>query len=179
MKNFHQNLLIILALSLCGLCIFQWYGQTQQRNEINQLNQAAYQKSEIIRDLTNSVAVMQHQIAEMDGRIGELKDTVKTNDQTIVSQKRELNRLEAEGEALTNEISDYKKAVDTLEARLKDAYDGVKKQNQAIAELTAQRDEFVKKYNDSVTDRNGIVKKYNELADQIEKLQPGGAKPGK
>ena len=131
------------------------------------------------RDLTNSVATMQHQITQMDGRIGELKDTVKTTTRPFWAEKRELNKLEAEGEGLTNQISEYKKAVDTLEARLKDAYDGVKKQNEAITELTAQRDEFVKKYNDSVTDRNQVVKKYNELADQIEKLQPGGAKPGK
>ena len=28
MKNFQQNLLIVLALGLCGLCVYQWYGQT-------------------------------------------------------------------------------------------------------------------------------------------------------
>jgi len=179
MKNFQQNLLIVLALSLCGLCVFQWYGQTRQRNEIGQLNQIANDKSETIRDLTNSVAAMQHQISQMDGRITELKDTVKTNNETILEQKRALNKLEAEGEALTNQIAEYKKALDTVEGRLKDAYDGIKKQNDAIAELTAQRDEYVKKYNDTVTDRNEIVKKYNELAARIEKQQPGGAKPDK
>ena len=39
--------------------------------------------------------------------------------------------------------------------------------------LVAQRDEFVKKYNDEVQDRNNVVAKYNDLARQMEKLQAG------
>ena len=33
MKNFQQNLLILLALRLCGLCAWQWYAQTVQRDD--------------------------------------------------------------------------------------------------------------------------------------------------
>ena len=44
MKTFQQNLLIIVALSLCGLCLYQWYGQTLQRNEIQKLEQTVYDK---------------------------------------------------------------------------------------------------------------------------------------
>ena len=32
-----------------------------------------------------------------------------------------------------------------------------------------QRDEFVKKYNDSVKDRNDVVTKYNDLVKQLQK----------
>ena len=75
---------------------------------------------------------------------------------------------------MTNEITQYKQAVDSLESKLKEAYDGINRQNTAITNLIAQRDDFVKKYNDEVNDRNGIVAKYNELAKQVEKLQSGG-----
>jgi uncharacterized coiled-coil DUF342 family protein len=61
-----------------------------------------------------------------------------------------------------------------LEARLKEAYDGISKQNETFKELVAQRDELVNKYNNSVKERNDIVEKYNQL---VEKLQPAGAKP--
>jgi uncharacterized coiled-coil DUF342 family protein len=54
---------------------------------------------------------------------------------------------------------------------LKEAYEGIARQNESLTNLVAQRDEFVKKFNDSVNDRNDIVAKYNELAAQIEKLQ--------
>ena len=96
---------------------------------------------------------------------------IKTNDELVVSQKREINRLQIVSEGLTNEIGEYKKAVDTLEAKLKESYDGIKKQNEAIKELAAQRDDFVKKFNDSVKDRNEVVAKYNGLVDQVNKQQ--------
>jgi chromosome segregation ATPase len=174
MKNFQQHLLVVLALGLCVLCVYQWYEQTLQRRGIESLSRVVYDKSVLIRDYTNSIATMNHQIAEMDAHLTELKETAKTNEQVILSQRRELNRLEATSEALTNGITQYKQAVDSLTAKLKDAYDGVKKQDDAIKELVAQRDEFVKKYNDEVKDRNDIVAKYNELVKQVEKLQGSG-----
>jgi uncharacterized coiled-coil DUF342 family protein len=176
MKSFQQNLLIVLALGLCGLCVYQWYGQTSQRLQIEKLNQTVYEKASAIQGYTNSIHAMDGQIAQMDARLSELKATAKTNDQLVLSQKREIARLLSAGEGLTNEIAEYKKGVATLEAKLKDAYDGIKKQNEAIKELVAQRDEFIAKFNDSVKDRNGVVAKYNELVDKVTKQQNGAAK---
>ena len=176
MKSFHQNLLIALALGLCGLCIYQWYGQTVQRTQIEKLNQAVYDKASAIQGYTNSIHAMDGQIAQMDARLAELKAQVKTNEQAALSDKREINRLLATGGGLTNEIAQYKKGVATVEAKLKEAYDGIKKQNEAIKELVAQRDEFISKYNDSVKDRNSVVAKYNDLVEKVNKQQNGTAK---
>jgi len=176
MKTLQQNLLIILALSLCGLCVYQWYGQTLQRNQIQRLNQMVYEQAAAIQGYTNSMKTMDRQIAQMDARISELKAAATTNEQQVIAQRRQIVNLQAASEGLTNQIAQYKKGGETLEGRLKEAYDGIKKQNESLQELAAQRDEFVKKYNDSVKERNEIVAKYNELATQVEKLQ-GGAKP--
>jgi chromosome segregation ATPase len=176
MKNFHQNLLIVLALCLCALCAWQWYGETVERNQMDELKQTANKNLALIQDYTNSIQMMQLEIEQMDGHITELKNTVKTNDDTILQQKRDLNQSEAQNDELTNEIVQYKQSVDTLEAKLKDAYDGLQKQNDAIKELAAQRDEFVKKYNDLVIDRNNVVSNYNALAAQFAKLQSSGGK---
>jgi len=114
---------------------------------------------------------MDRQIAQMDARITDLKGTVKTNEETVLAQRREINKLQISNESLTNQIVEYKKAVDTLETKLKDAYDGIKKQNEAIKELVARRDELIQKYNDSVKDRNDVVSKYNDLVQQVEKAR--------
>jgi chromosome segregation ATPase len=176
MKNFQQNLLITLALGLCGLCVYQWYGQTAQRTQIQKLNQAVYDKAVAIRDYTNSIHAMDGQIAQMDARLTELKEQLKTNEQAALSQRREITRLLSTSDGLTNEVAEYKKGVVTLEAKLKEAYDGIKKQNDAIKELVAQRDEFISKYNDSVKDRNSVVAKYNDLVEKVNQLQNGTAK---
>ncbi len=174
MKQLQQNLLIALAICLCGLCAYQWYYQTLQRTQMGSLNQLIYEKSVAIRDDTNSIVTLNHQVAEMDARLTELRGTAKTNEAAILDQKEELARLQTANGALTNEIAQYKDAVGTLTNKLAEAYAGIEKQNAALKELAAQRDELVKKYNDEVKDRNDVVAKYNELAAQVQKLQGGG-----
>jgi chromosome segregation ATPase len=173
MKNFQQNLLIVLALALCGLCAFQWYEQTLQRNEITTMNGILYEKNVAIQDATNSIATLNHQIAQMDARITEIKAAAATNEQLVVSQKVEMVQLQFAGANLTNEVAQYKVAVDTLESKLKEAYTGIEQQNETITNLVAQRDDFVKKFSDEVKDRNEVVAKYNDLVNQVQKQQSG------
>jgi len=171
MKNFQVNLLIVLALALCCLCAYQWYEQTIQRNEIGILNRLVYDRNAAIQGYTNSIATLNHQVTQMDARLTDIKAASATNDQLIASQNAEILTLRFNGANLTNEIAQYKSAVDTLEGRLKSAYAGIDKQNESISNLVAQRNEFIQKYNDEVKDRNNVVEKYNELAKQVEKLQ--------
>lgn len=174
MKNFQQNLLIILAVCLCGLCAFQWYGQTFQRKAIEKLDQVVYDKSVAIRDYTNSIATLNHQVSDLDAGLTDLRNEARTNSQKIAAQERELDEMAVTNEVFTNEIAQYKDAVGLLTNRLNDAYAGIQKQNAAIKDLAAQRDEFVQKYNDEVKDRNNVVSNYNVLADEVKKMQ---AKP--
>ena len=176
MKNFHQNLLILLALSLCGLCVWQWNGQTRQRNRIEALNQQLADKSTAIQGYTNSLATLNHQLEQMDARVTELKTTAATAEQVNLAQKRELARLQLTTEILTSQLVQYTNVVATLETKLQTLGEGVKNQNAALAELTAQRDDFVQKLNDSIRDRNAIVEKYNELVKQVDKAAGTGNK---
>ena len=173
MKNFQQNLLIVLALALCGLCVFQWYEQTIQRNAIEKLNRMVYDRDASIQNDTNSIASLNFQVNQMDARISAIKAAAATNEQLVISQKAQIVELQFQNENLTNEIAQYKSAVDDLAAKLKDAYAGIEKQNEAISNLVAQRDDLVTKYNDAVSNRNDVVVKYNDLVKQLEK-QNGG-----
>ncbi len=171
MKNLQQNLLILLALGLCGLCVYQWYGQTLQRRDIQKLEQMVFEGASAIQGYTNSIRTMDRQIAQMDARITELKSEAKTNATLAASQREDINRLTALTGGLTNQVTAYKSAVASLEGKLKDAYDGIQKQNDAMKDLVAQRDDFVKKYNDSIKDRNDVVNKYNDLVKRVEESQ--------
>jgi len=173
MKNFQANLLIVLALALCGLCAFQWYEQTLQRNEITTMNGILYDKNVAIQDATNSIATLNHQVAQMDARLTEIKAAAATSAKLVVSQKAEIVQFQFTSANLTNEIAQYRTAVDTLESKLKEAYAGIAQQNETITNLVAQRDDFVKKFNDEVKDRNDIVAKYNDLVKQVQQPQSG------
>ena len=80
---------------------------------------------------------------------------------------------------MSNIIVLYKDIVDKLDARLKEASEGIEKQNQALKKLVADRDEAIQKYNDSVKARNALAEKYNNLVDRFNKLQAAGADAAK
>lgn len=171
MKNFQQNLLVTLAICLCGLCAYQWYSQTVQRGEVEKLNQVTYDKSVAIRDYTNSIATMNHQISEMDLHLTELRKTSETNAKIMDGQKGEITMLRTVNQLLTNELAQYEGAVGTLTNKLAEAYAGIEKQNTALKDMATQRDELVQKYNEAVKDRNNVVSNYNALAAQVQKMQ--------
>jgi chromosome segregation ATPase len=170
MKNFQRNLFIVLAIALCGTCAYQWYLQSVQLNTIEKLNQVIYQKSSDIQGYTNSIKNMDAEISQLHDRVIELKQAAVSNDQWAVTEKREVARLQSDGDLMTNELVEYKSAVDSLTNKLQQAYDGEK-------ELLAQRNEFVKKLNDSIKSQNDLTAKYNALVDRINKLQATNAPP--
>ena len=174
MKNFQQNLLILLALALCGLCAWQWYVQTLLHSEGTELQNTIFKQATEIEDYTNSIKNMNAEIAGLSTRINELKQASMTNDQADSRQKREILRLRSSGGAMSNEIVQYKDMVDKFAAKLKEASDGITKQNDAIKELAAERDNAIRKYNDSVKDRNALAEKYNNLVERFNKLQGAG-----
>ena len=169
MKNFQVNLLIVLALALCGLCVYQWFEQTVQREEIQKQNGMLYDRDDAIQKDTNSIANLTAEVNQMDARISEIKTDAATNEQRLVTQKAQIAELQFQNATFTNEIAQYKSAVDTLAAKLKDAYAGIEQQNETITNLVAQRDDLVQKYNDAVSNRNDVVTKYHDLVKQIEK----------
>lgn len=176
MKNFQQNLLIVLALALCGLCIFQWSVQTSQRKEIGTLNGIVYDRNVAFQGATNSIATLNHQVEQLDESMTQLRAEAVTNRQVVATQKARIMELEFSQATLTNEVVQYKTAVDALESKLKDAYAGIAEQNTSISNLVSQRDEMVKKFNDEVKDRNEVVAKYNDLVNQMQKQQTNGSK---
>jgi uncharacterized coiled-coil DUF342 family protein len=168
MKNFQRNLFIVLAIALCGTCAYQWYLQSVQLNTIEKLNQIIFQKSSDIQGYTNSIKTMDADIDQLHDRIAHLKQAAVSNDQWATTEKREVARLQSASDLMTNELIEYKTAVDSLTNKLKEAYDGEK-------ELVAQRDEFVKKLNDSIKSQNDLTAKYNQLVDRFNKLQTTNA----
>jgi chromosome segregation ATPase len=170
MNKFLSNLLIGCALGLCALCALQWYRETRQREEVMHLTKRVFERDSVIQTHTNSIHIMDGKIAQLESRIGELRDTVKTNDATILQQKRELTKLESIATGLTNQIEEYKAAVDVYQARLKEASVGIERQNELIKSLGDERNELVNRLNESTKERNDIVQKYNELVKVVEEL---------
>ena len=160
MKNPLQTLLMSLALCLCALCTWQWYGQVLQRKAMTALAQVNYDESTAIQGYTNTINNMDHQIAQMDARISDLRDTLSSNTTTIVGLQQDNSRLNIV-------VDQYSNAVVVLQGQMKQANESIRRQNDAMKDLVSQRDDFVARLNESIKERNDIVTKYNELTKQL------------
>lgn len=164
MKNPLQSMLIFFALSLCALCTWQWYSQTVQRKEMTAIVQINVSQAEAIQSYTNTINNMDHQIAQMDVRLTELKNVVFSNNIEIIG-------LRQKNEFLDNAVQQYSNAFVTVQAQLKQAAENIRQQNDAIKSVVAERDEYVKRLNESIKERNDVVQKYNDLVKQVEEIQ--------
>jgi len=174
MKNFQINLLFLLSLGLCALCAWQWYIQTLLHRDGETLQGIIFKQAGEIQGYTNSIKNMDTEIAGLSTRVNELKQAAMTNEQISLQQKQEISRLQGSNDILGNQIVQYKDIVEKLEARLKEASEGIAKQNDSIKLLISERDDAITKYNDSVKERNALVEKYNDLVERVKKLQAGG-----
>ena len=153
MKNPLQNLLIACALGLCALCLWQWHVQVGQYRELATLTQSCAQQSAEIQRTTNSLAVLDLQIAHQDALLRELRTAVQAHRTELGELRGETNRL---GTALAQIQA-------TAESRIQQANATIRQQNELLKNLAAQRDDFVQRLNELIQDRNAVVTKYNDL----------------
>jgi chromosome segregation ATPase len=179
MKSFQQNLLIVLALALCALCVWQWHFQTVQRGWLADRNQQIADRDSKIEGYTNSLEKMSDQITRMDQTIAglnsNLDQALKTNGEFIIQLKRQVAGLGASNDTLLSDIAQYTNAVATLQSNLDIAYAGIKKQNAVVEELATNRDYYVQKYTNTVNLYNDLVGKYTNALDRINQLQAAAA----
>jgi chromosome segregation ATPase len=164
MKNPLQSLLILCALSLCALCTWQWYSQVLQRKEMNGLAQTNYDQTVAVQGYTNTISNMDHQIAQMDARITELREIARSNTVEAAGLRQESARL-------TSVVDQYSNAVVVLQAQIKIANDNIRQQNEAMKGLVAERDQYVTRLNESIKERNEVVTQYNDLVKKVEAMQ--------
>src|SRR6478672_2989301 len=96
MKHFLQNLLIFLALCLCGLIAFQWVRETDLRKSIRELKRDVHDKSEAILVLESNVRRDKDEIQRLDNQRKQLGETVRSNDAQIAGLSRNLEKTSNE-----------------------------------------------------------------------------------
>src|SRR5262245_55790426 len=118
MKKFLENLLIFIALSLCGLCIWQWVREAELRKEAEQLSKALYKQKEIVQSLETQLKRSEAEVLRLDKLKTDLTETIKTNRQEILALTKLSEKLEKEVETHKAQIDVYKEAVDKANASI-------------------------------------------------------------
>jgi uncharacterized coiled-coil DUF342 family protein len=169
--NLLTNLLIVFTLGLCGLSTFQWVRESESRKEIQKLHNSRFNLESEIQQHTNTIRQMDGRIAELNLNITQLEGTIATNELQLQDLQTEANALANTNVLLYAQIGVYTNAYIEATNRLTKAFADIKKQNELIDEVAAQRDEFVEKLNSCITERNEIVTQYNDLVKKVEEFQ--------
>lgn len=179
MKKLLPNLLVLFSLGLCVLISIQWVRESQTRREMVRMNQSIYEKGKTILDLQSGLKHADTENGQLSQRNAELKETIKTNDQEIVSLKKSAVKSENEIKQAAAQIEEYKKAVHAQNDAIKKQNENIKEQNELMKKLGDDRNEVAQKLNETVKQYNDVVQKYNDLVKQVEAQQQAAAEAGK
>ena len=164
MKRILEALLIVLALTLCGLCAVQWNREQSLRASVEELRDEAKKKSEKIDNLTSANARLDEQVNALMQKTTDIENASRENNRKAADLAQKLSHAETQAASLTNAVAQLKDAVEDRNNKIREA-------NERIHTLNADRIDLAKKSNELVAKSNEIVKKYNELVDGYEKLQ--------
>ena len=169
MKNFLQNLLIFLALCLCGLIAVQWVRETDLRKKVQDLTNVVHDKSEAILNLEANVRRDKDEIQRLDTQRKQLTDTVKSNNLQIANLSKDLDKAANELQKTERQMAAYKDAYQRTSENLTNANTAIVEQNARIKKMADDGNELVKKFNE-------LNSKYSELVDKWNKQQQDLAK---
>lgn len=169
MKKFQENLLIVIALGLCGLCIWQWVREAQLRKQAEDLSKELYQKKEIIQSLEGQLKRSEAEVLRLDKLKTEMTETIKTNRHEILTLTKYSEKLEREIENQKAQLDVYKDAIEKANASIQKQNEDIQKQNEMLKELAAERNASVEKYNQLVTQYNDLVKQFEKFQQDVQK----------
>ena len=176
MKKFLENLLIFIALSLCGLCVYQWVREAELRKEAETLSKSLYEKKETIQNLEGLLKRSEAEVLRLDKLKTEMTEVIKSNRQEILTLTRHTEKLEREVENQKAQIEVYKEAIETANANITKQNEDIRKQNELLKQLSEERNAGIEKYNQVVTQYNELVKQFEKYQQDVQKAAETGGK---
>lgn len=164
MKQFLVNLLIAVALGLCGLCTYQWYRESRLRTEMEGQSRELYRKKDTINGLNTALQQTREDAERLDKLNVRLNGEIKTNALEIAGLRRQVDQLTQETNRLSGDLATYKNSLEVANANTAEANKAVQTQNQTIKQLVDERTGLVEKYKE-------VVKQYEDLVKQFEAYQ--------
>ena len=172
-------ILIVLAVSLCVLSVYQW---TDQRRLITMVESERKSKLELqttVQEREQTAKRYSEEITRLESDRKDLDASVKTNKVEVGRLQAELKKAEFEASKATNQAAVYKKAFDDAKEQLRQQNEAVTAQNisytKTVEELVKARDEYAVKASKAIDEQNKTTIEFNALAVQIKSERAAAA----
>ena len=160
MSKLLQTVNFILALVLAGICLVQWRRERDYHAEIVKLDKTRQEQLITIAQNEKQIHGYQEDIADFKKRVEKMQASLEEQESVITSNRLQIARLDS----ITNQMA---QAIDAWKKGVADRDEAIKKQNDSIRKLAGERDDMVKKYNALAKSQNEVVEKYNDLVKQV------------
>ena len=165
MRPLSSTIMVFLVASLCGLCLVQWYRETDLRKLGVDLRNETTRLAGLNQDLDNRGKAADAEILRLTAALGELR-TTSISKQQHDEQTAQLTHLREMAEKQNAAIVQQNEAITKQNTVIEQANESIKKGNESIKKLTEERDVVTKQLNETRA-------KYNKLVGE-----GGHAKPG-
>ncbi len=177
MKRVLQTLLVLMVVSLCGICVVQWQREARLRGRIGELVSQLEAENKLRVQAEQKVEEYGKEIERLNGLRSEIESKLLTTTEEL--RDRTVDQLARgysiaihmnEGIRATSELAAYKELAGQGSEALKKHNETVTAQNSAIEkantalkQLAKERDEAISKLNERTKEFNELVEKYNKL----------------
>lgn len=167
--------LVVLALGLCGLCAWQWWGEAALRQRVEAADAA-------VADLRREKGELETTVARLGDEVRRLENLAREGEGRVEGLVSDLEAARVEATALKADAAQ----AEVFRAALSEANEAIRRQNGEMQQLNAaygklaeERNEVVGKYNalgreyeKVVLEFNATVEKYNGLVRELEAARP-------
>ena len=172
------NLLILLAIALCGLIGWQWVREAGLFKENQKLKTDLQADHETKHQQQKAIQDLQGEIARIENERKNSTAINKTNQAKITELARELAKAEGEARNHSNMVTYFKVAFERATNQIAVANANTQKANDIINsmrkavedrnEIASRLNDLNKKYGELMTDRNDIVEKFTAFVKEVE-----------
>lgn len=149
-KSFPSALLFLLLLSLCGLCVVQWWRESQ-------LRQIASTQRDALLQITTNRDELESRVKAADAEI--LRITASLAELRANSVAKEVHEEALQANIMLRDtISKQNTAILQQNEALQKQNEAMQKANATITRLAAERDDMVKRLNEVTAKYNALIK---------------------
>lgn len=172
------NLLIVLALALCGLVGWQWKRETGLFEENIKLKADLQKDHETKFQQLKSIENLQAELTRLENERKTNSSAARANEIKLLEAARKSSQLEGELRSQSNMVAYFKVAFERATNQLSIANSNTFRANEVIVamrkavddrnEVATRLNDMNKKYSELMTERNEIVGKFNAFMQEVD-----------
>ena len=168
------QLLIVLALSLCGLSAWQWVRDTNLHSENSRLQAQIAILSQTTNDLAKNTISLNAEIARVEALRTTLSIDIQSNKTTVRRLVDDFRTASNAERVATNSLANCKRALEAANDNIRKATNTLlefAKANKLLADGAKDREELVRRLNEATSQARSLFDERETLAKELNRIR--------